>query len=77
MPTKKLTKVLTVAGREVTVTNPQKVYFPDIGVSKLEFVEYFVAVADGAVRGIANRPIVLKRYVEGAAGKFFFQKIRC
>jgi DNA ligase D-like protein (predicted polymerase) len=66
--------VLTVAGREVTVTNPDKVYFPRAGHTKLDLARYYAAVADGALRGIARRPIVLKRYVDGAEGEPFFQK---
>jgi DNA ligase D-like protein (predicted polymerase) len=67
-------EILEVAGREVKVTNPEKVYFPDAGITKLELVRYYLHVAEGALRGIRNRPIVLKRYVHGAAGDFFFQK---
>jgi DNA ligase D-like protein (predicted polymerase) len=66
--------VLEAAGREVTITNPDKVFFPEAGHTKLDLVNYYVAVADGALRGIAGRPIVLKRYVNGAAEEPFFQK---
>jgi DNA ligase D-like protein (predicted polymerase) len=66
--------VVAVAGREVPVTNPDKVYFPRAGHTKLDLVSYYAAVADGALRGIAGRPIVLKRYVDGAEGEAFFQK---
>ena len=66
--------VLQVAGREVVITNPGKVYFPRAGYTKLDLAKYYVAVADGALRGIANRPIVLKRYVNGADQEPFFQK---
>jgi bifunctional non-homologous end joining protein LigD len=66
--------VLRVAGRDVVITNPDKVFFPQAGHTKLDVVRYYAAVADGALRGIAGRPIVLKRYVEGAAGEPFFQK---
>src|SRR5436309_14532252 len=66
--------VLEVAGREVVITNPDKVYFPHAGHTKLDLATYYAAVADGALRGIAGRPIVLKRYVEGAEGEAFFQK---
>ena len=62
------------AGREVTVTNPDKVYFPEAGITKIELVRYYLAVADGALRGVLGRPMALKRYVDGAAGDFFFQK---
>jgi len=66
--------VLTVAGREVVITNPTKVFFPRAGYTKLDLAKYYVAVADAALRGIAGRPIVLKRYVDGAEGEPFFQK---
>src|SRR5947207_15941150 len=65
---------LEVAGREVIITNPGKVYFPKAGYTKLELARYYAAVAEGALRGIAGRPIVLKRYVDGAEGQPFFQK---
>ena len=66
--------VLEVAGREVAITNPDKVFFPQAGHTKLDLAKYYVAVAEGALRGIAGRPIVLKRYVDGAEGEPFFQK---
>src|SRR5205809_5426840 len=65
---------LEVAGREVVITNPDKVFFPHSGHTKLDLARYYAAVADGALRGIAGRPIVLKRYVDGAEGEPFFQK---
>ena len=70
----KRVEVLTLAGREVTITNPAKVFFPEVGFTKLDLARYYAAVAEGALRGIAGRPIVLKRYVDGAAGEPFFQK---
>ena len=72
MATRKL--VLDVAGREVTVSNPDKVYFPRTGHTKLDLVRYYLAVADGALLGVAERPMALKRFVNGAEGEFFFQK---
>src|SRR5256712_439901 len=66
--------VLEVAGREVVITNPDKTFFPQTGHTKLDLARYYTAVAEGALRGIAGRPIVLKRYVDGAAGEPFFQK---
>jgi len=66
--------VLEIAGREVVITNPDKPFFPQAGHTKLHLVRYYAAVAEGALRGIAGRPIVLKRYVDGAAGEPFFQK---
>ena len=66
--------VLEVAGREVVITNPDKTFFPQAGHTKLDLVRYYAAVAAGALRGIAGRPIVLKRYVDGAEAEPFFQK---
>src|SRR5215211_6762312 len=72
MATRKL--VLDVAGREVTVSNPDKVYFPRTGHTKLDLVRYYLAVADGALRGVGGRPMALKRYVNGVEGDAFYQK---
>src|SRR5262245_22516018 len=66
--------LLDVAGREVTVTNPRKVYFPEAGITKLEVVQYYAAVAEGALRGAGGRPNVLVRYANGIHGEFFYQK---
>jgi bifunctional non-homologous end joining protein LigD len=67
-------EILQVAGREVTVSNPDKVFFPGTGQTKLDLVRYYVAVADGALRGAGGRPMALKRFVNGAEGEAFFQK---
>jgi bifunctional non-homologous end joining protein LigD len=67
-------EVLEVAGREVSVTNPGKVFFPRTGHTKLDLVLYYLSVAEGALRGVDGRPMALKRYVNGAEGEFFFQK---
>jgi bifunctional non-homologous end joining protein LigD len=68
-------EVLTVAGREVRVTNPDKPYFSaGVKLTKLEIVRYYLAVADGAVTGIRDRPVVLKRFVDGAEKQPFYQK---
>ena len=66
--------VLDVAGHEVAVSNPAKVYFPDAGITKLDVVRYYLAVAEGALRGAGGRPNVLVRYADGIAGEFFYQK---
>jgi bifunctional non-homologous end joining protein LigD len=66
--------VLEAARREVVITNPDKIFFPKAGHTKLDLAKYYLAVAEGALRGIARRPIVLKRYVNGADGEPFFQK---
>src|SRR5947207_16226 len=67
-------QTLEVAGREVTISNPEKVFFPKTGHTKLDLVRYYLAVAEGALRGAGGRPMALKRYVNGAEGEFFFQK---
>jgi bifunctional non-homologous end joining protein LigD len=67
-------EVIEVASREVKISNPEKLYFPSAGITKIELVRYYLEVADGALGGIFDRPIVLKRYVHGAEGDFFFQK---
>src|ERR1700759_4716670 len=66
--------VIEGAGREVAVSNPQKVYFPGTGHTKLDIVQYYLAVADGALRGVAGRPMALKRFVNGSEEEPFFQK---
>jgi bifunctional non-homologous end joining protein LigD len=72
MPERK--EIVEIAGREVAVSNPDKVYFPQTGHTKLDLVRYYLSVADGALRGVAGRPMVLKRFVNGADGEAFFQK---
>ncbi|HET7501214.1 MAG TPA: DNA primase small subunit domain-containing protein [Kofleriaceae bacterium] len=67
-------EILSLAGHEVAISNPDKVYFPRAGITKLELVQYYLAVADGALRGVARRPQILKRFVEGAEGEPFYQK---
>ena len=72
MPSKK--ELLEIGGREVSVSNPDKVYFPKAGYTKLDLVRYFLAVADGALVGVRGRPMALKRFVDGAEKEPFFQK---
>jgi DNA ligase D-like protein (predicted polymerase) len=67
-------EILTVAGREIAVSNPRKVLFPEAGYTKLDVARYYIAVADGALRGAGNRPNVLVRYPNGIDGEFFYQK---
>jgi bifunctional non-homologous end joining protein LigD len=67
-------EILEVAGRTVTITNPDKVFFPRTGHTKLDLVRYYLSVAGGAVRGVAGRPMAMKRFVNGAEGEPFFQK---
>jgi bifunctional non-homologous end joining protein LigD len=65
---------LDVDGHQVQVTNPDKVFFPRLGRTKLDLVRYYLAVAEGALRGVRDRPMTLKRYPDGADGPPFFQK---
>jgi bifunctional non-homologous end joining protein LigD len=67
-------ELFTIEGREVALSNPEKVFFPERGYTKLDLARYYLAVAPGALRGAGGRPMALKRYVHGAAGEFFFQK---
>ena len=67
-------EVLTVAGREVIVSNPGKVLFPRAGHTKLDLVRYYLSVSEGALRAAGGRPNVLVRYPNGTDGEFFFQK---
>jgi bifunctional non-homologous end joining protein LigD len=67
-------EVLVIAGLDVTITNPDKLYFPAAGHTKLDLVRYYQAVADGALQGVRRRPMALKRFVDGAEGQPFFQK---
>ncbi|HEY6077468.1 MAG TPA: DNA polymerase domain-containing protein [Polyangiaceae bacterium] len=68
-------EVLTVAGREVRITHPGKPYFwKQLALTKLDVVRYYLAVAEGALAGIRDRPIVLKRFVNGAEAPPFYQK---
>jgi len=67
-------EVVEVAGRQVAISNPDKVFFAGPGYTKRDLVAYYLAVADGALRGAGGRPMALKRYVNGADGEYFFQK---
>lgn len=75
MAKKDTAEVLTIDGHDVRVSNPDKLYFSkQIKLTKLELVRYYLSVAPGALAGIRDRPIVLKRYVNGAEGEAFYQK---
>ncbi|MBL8929124.1 MAG: non-homologous end-joining DNA ligase [Kineosporiaceae bacterium] len=65
---------MEVAGRDVEVTHPDKIVFPALGLTKLDLVRYYLAVAGGALRGVRDRPMVLKRFVKGIDQEAFFQK---
>jgi bifunctional non-homologous end joining protein LigD len=65
---------IEVAGHELRISNPGKVFFPELGVTKLDLVNYYLEVADAALNHLRNRPTVLKRFVNGADKEPFFQK---
>lgn len=68
-------EILNIAGHEVRITHPDKRYFSaGIKLTKIDLVRYYLSVAEGALNGIRNRPIVLKRFVDGAEGQAFYQK---
>ena len=75
MPKPDATELLSIDGHEVRVSNPDKLYFSkETKLSKLDLVRYYLSVAPGALAGIRDRPLVLKRYVNGAEGEAFYQK---
>jgi len=67
-------EMITVEGREVRISNPDKMFFPEIGVTKMDLVRYWMAVAPGALAGCRDRPTLLKRHPNGVDGDFFYQK---
>ncbi|WP_285248453.1 non-homologous end-joining DNA ligase [Pseudarthrobacter sp. efr-133-R2A-89] len=73
-PSKTPAEVLDIEGVEVRISSPDKVVFPDPGLTKLDLVRYYLAVADGALRGAGGRPMVLKRFPKGINAEPFFQK---
>ena len=74
MPSKPQQEILRAGDREVPISNPGKVLFPQAGHTKLDLARYFLAVADGALRAAGGRPNVLVRYPNGIEGEFFYQK---
>jgi len=67
-------ELIEAAGIEVRISNPQKVFFPERGITKLDLVRYYLELSDAVINHLHDRPTVLKRFVDGAAGKPFFQK---
>src|SRR5690242_20514617 len=65
---------LVIDGREISISNPTKVLFPKPKYTKLDLVRYYLAVAEGALRGAGGRPNMLVRYPNGVGGEFFYQK---
>src|SRR5258706_7269776 len=74
MPSHAEQELLTVAARDVAISNPDKLLFPSPGYTKLHLARYSLAVSDGALRGAGGRPNVLVRYPNGVDGEFFYQK---
>ncbi len=74
MPAKSKPVVVEAAGREVAVSSPDKLYFPDLGHRKLDVVNYYLAVGEGILRALRGRPVVLQRFVKGVGKPAFFQK---
>jgi bifunctional non-homologous end joining protein LigD len=74
MPTRAPVEHVSVAGRDVSVTNPDKVLFPALGITKRDLVQYYLSVADGALGGAGHRPNMLVRHPNGIGGEFFYQK---
>src|SRR5262245_34315269 len=74
MPKQSEKELIAVDGREVTISNPRKVLFPEAGHTKLDLANYYLSVAAGALHAAGNRPNVLVRYPDGLGGEFFYQK---
>lgn len=65
---------IEVAGRSLTITNPDKVFFPSTGATKIDLISYYVGIGDTVMRAMADRPVMLQRFPDGTAGNSFFQK---
>ena len=66
--------MVLAAGREVRISNPAKLFFPEPGFTKLDLVNYYLECEEAVVRHLRERPTTMKRWVDGVAGDFFFQK---
>src|SRR5580698_8074388 len=67
-------EIVVEGGRDVAISNPRKVLFPQAGYTKIDLARYYLAVSDGALRAAGGRPNVLVRYPNGVGGEFFYQK---
>ena len=67
-------EMVDAGGREIKVSNPDKILFPSLGLTKMGLVRYFLAVAEGALNGCRDRPTLMKRYPNGIEDEFFYQK---
>src|ERR671914_667213 len=65
---------LDLDDRDVEISNPDKTFFPALGLTKLDLVQYYLAIAEGALTGCRDRPMMLKRHPDGVDGDFFYQK---
>src|SRR4051812_18207358 len=74
MPTASDAITLHIDGHDVAISSPDKIYFPKAGYSKRQLLEYYLAVQDGALRAIKDRPLILRRFVHGVEVEPFFQK---
>ncbi|MCC7177539.1 MAG: non-homologous end-joining DNA ligase [Acidobacteria bacterium] len=74
MPSEPEREVVSAGGREVSISNPDKVLFPGPGYTKRDLVHYYLSVAEGALRAAGGRPNVLVRYPNGIEGEYFYQK---
>src|SRR5690348_11571767 len=74
MPKKRQVETVHAAGREVAITHPDKVLFPQLKHTKLDLARYYLSVAAGALRGAGGRPNMLVRYPNGIEGEHFYQK---
>jgi DNA primase len=71
---KAVKETLEFDGVEVALSNPEKIYFPKAGITKREVVDYYLAVLPGVLKALARRPMIMKRYVNGAESEPFYQK---
>src|SRR5262249_14636266 len=75
MPSRAPAELLQVDGREISITNPDKILFPEAGYTKRDLVQYYLAVAPGALLAAGGRPNVMVRYPDGITGEYFYQKL--
>lgn len=74
MASSKSARVVEAAGREVKVSSPDKVFFPERGETKLDLVNYYLAIEEPLMRAMGDRPTLMQRFPEGARGQYFYQK---
>ena len=74
MSAKREAITIEAAGREVRISSPSKVFFPEPGFTKLDLVNYYLECSEAVVLQLRERPTTMKRWVDGVSGEFFFQK---